>query len=251
MTLNVDIYSERGFTVRGDTKPHIEKFKEMGGKYNPYLIGGPGWVFSIKNRLIAVNKYVDKVNNENKLPKIIASPSKKRKGIDTESLNAWKRRKIKEIQEAENDIDGVIREVKEAYEHRKLELEYIFEQNTKIIKLQYESYKRDLDFNHFKDVTESVLVSTHYPNKFVKKPIKLIMFFMVALMIFGHIQIPYSWTEYGKEFIYNSTRFVNQTFDSLQESVNQTVYAWKESVIPRVTLSINQGTDKIREMAFW
>ena len=38
-------YSDRAFVVRGKTKDHKDKLKELNGRFNPYLEGGPGWVF--------------------------------------------------------------------------------------------------------------------------------------------------------------------------------------------------------------
>ena len=38
-------YSERAFVIRGKTKDHKDKLKELNGRFNPYLEGGPGWVF--------------------------------------------------------------------------------------------------------------------------------------------------------------------------------------------------------------
>lgn len=42
-------YSERALVVRGDTKPLKDKLKSLGGKFNPNLKGGAGWIFSIKH----------------------------------------------------------------------------------------------------------------------------------------------------------------------------------------------------------
>ena len=38
-------YSERAFVVRGKTKDCKDKLRELKGRFNPYLEGGPGWVF--------------------------------------------------------------------------------------------------------------------------------------------------------------------------------------------------------------
>lgn len=47
--LSVEDYSERAIVVRGDTKPYKEQLKQLGGKYNPNLRDGPGWIFSKKS----------------------------------------------------------------------------------------------------------------------------------------------------------------------------------------------------------
>ena len=39
-------YSEKAIAVTGDTRPIADKLKEMGGRFNPRLSCGPGWIFS-------------------------------------------------------------------------------------------------------------------------------------------------------------------------------------------------------------
>lgn len=51
-------YTERSFVVHGDTIPHANKLKELGGKFNPKLKIGPGWIFSIA-RKGSVQNYID------------------------------------------------------------------------------------------------------------------------------------------------------------------------------------------------
>lgn len=51
MSLDFEIedYSERSIVVRGkDTKTHSTELKELGGKWNPNLRNGGGWIFSKK-----------------------------------------------------------------------------------------------------------------------------------------------------------------------------------------------------------
>lgn len=48
--LTISDYTEKSIVVRGDdTKKIKEKLKELGGKYNPNLKDGAGWIFSKKN----------------------------------------------------------------------------------------------------------------------------------------------------------------------------------------------------------
>ena len=44
----IEEYSDKALVVRGDTKPVKVTLKEIGGKFNPKLKGGPGWIFSKK-----------------------------------------------------------------------------------------------------------------------------------------------------------------------------------------------------------
>jgi hypothetical protein len=48
--LTLKDYSEKSVAVQGDTRPHSETLKQMGGKFNRYLSGGPGWIFGIKKK---------------------------------------------------------------------------------------------------------------------------------------------------------------------------------------------------------
>lgn len=41
-------YSEKSFVLRGNTKIYKENIKKLGGKWNPSLKDGPGWIFSMK-----------------------------------------------------------------------------------------------------------------------------------------------------------------------------------------------------------
>lgn len=43
-------YSDYSIAVMGDTKPHKDKLKELGGKYNGKLKTGPGWIFPKKSQ---------------------------------------------------------------------------------------------------------------------------------------------------------------------------------------------------------
>ena len=43
--LYLEEYSEKAIVVRGETKSCSEDLKTLGGKYNPKLRGGGGWIF--------------------------------------------------------------------------------------------------------------------------------------------------------------------------------------------------------------
>ena len=44
--LQVEKYTEKSFVVRGKTQNYAKSLRELGGKYNPALKGGIGWIFS-------------------------------------------------------------------------------------------------------------------------------------------------------------------------------------------------------------
>jgi SprT protein len=52
-------YSEKALLVKGDTRPHKEQLKEIGGKWNPTL---KGWIFS-KRHTQEVEALVQKISN--------------------------------------------------------------------------------------------------------------------------------------------------------------------------------------------
>lgn len=43
-------YSEKAIAVIGETRPHSDALKGMGGRFNRYLKCGAGWIFSQKKR---------------------------------------------------------------------------------------------------------------------------------------------------------------------------------------------------------
>jgi hypothetical protein len=55
MSIVLQPYSDKSIVVRGDTKPIKDELMKLGGKWNPSLSGGPGWIFS--------SKYNDQVKN--------------------------------------------------------------------------------------------------------------------------------------------------------------------------------------------
>lgn len=55
--LKIVDYSEKAFAVIGNTKPYKERLRELGGRYNPALTCGPGWIFRAGKRE-EVEKYV-------------------------------------------------------------------------------------------------------------------------------------------------------------------------------------------------
>ena len=46
MGLKMELGEHKGYVcITGDTKPHKEQLKKLGGRYNPNLNGKPGWIF--------------------------------------------------------------------------------------------------------------------------------------------------------------------------------------------------------------
>ena len=47
--LSLNAYGERAIVVRGDTKSVKDILKNLGGRFNPRLNGGAGWIFSARS----------------------------------------------------------------------------------------------------------------------------------------------------------------------------------------------------------
>ena len=62
--LKIVDYNEKSIVVIGDTKPHKETLKAMGGYFSTKFLCGTGWLFN-KNKRNEVEKYINKVNNSN------------------------------------------------------------------------------------------------------------------------------------------------------------------------------------------
>jgi hypothetical protein len=43
-------YTEKSFVLRGDTKEYSRFLADSGGKWNPNLKDGAGWIFSMKKK---------------------------------------------------------------------------------------------------------------------------------------------------------------------------------------------------------
>ena len=43
--MKISDYTDKSIVVQGETRKYKEDLKKLGGKYNPQLNGGPGWVF--------------------------------------------------------------------------------------------------------------------------------------------------------------------------------------------------------------
>lgn len=69
--LKVVDYSEKAIVVAGNTKLFKTELKKLGGRYNPRLKCGQGWVFSAKKR----DEVVDLVKWINQLQKQLSLTS--------------------------------------------------------------------------------------------------------------------------------------------------------------------------------
>lgn len=59
--LIIEPYSEKSFVVRGNTKEYKHELMALKGKFNPYLNGGPGYIFS-NAHLKNVENFISKLD---------------------------------------------------------------------------------------------------------------------------------------------------------------------------------------------
>jgi hypothetical protein len=72
--LTIEPYSDQSFAVRGGlTRNYTAQLKKLGGKYNPNLRGGPGWIFSNRARADA-DQLVNAINS-GQIPPSAPSPT--------------------------------------------------------------------------------------------------------------------------------------------------------------------------------
>jgi hypothetical protein len=64
-------YTEKSFVLCGDTKIHKNILMEMGGKWNPNLKVGAGWIFSNKKK----DCVLEWINTIEKSPQVISNSS--------------------------------------------------------------------------------------------------------------------------------------------------------------------------------
>lgn len=55
-------YNDRSFAVRGDTKRYKDSLRQIGGRWNPNLKGGAGWIFSKKRHYDQVKSWLTKLD---------------------------------------------------------------------------------------------------------------------------------------------------------------------------------------------
>ena len=72
----IENYSEKSFVVLGETKPHKENIKKLGGKWNSRLRNNKmGWIFPISKK-VSIEKYINNFKTNGNIPEIEASQSK-------------------------------------------------------------------------------------------------------------------------------------------------------------------------------
>ena len=68
--ITISDYTEKSFAVRGNTKEYSRFLADSGGKWNPNLKDGAGWIFSMKKKENIENwlnsESKDKSKNESK-----------------------------------------------------------------------------------------------------------------------------------------------------------------------------------------
>ena len=72
----IENYSEKSFVVLGETKPHKENIKKLGGKWNIRLRNNKmGWIFPISKK-DSIEKYINNFKTTGNIPEIEVSQTK-------------------------------------------------------------------------------------------------------------------------------------------------------------------------------
>lgn len=76
--VTINKYSKKSFVVRGEkTKEHKDTLINLRGKWNRNLVGGPGWIFSKKNKQ-NVEDFVKQINSPNTTNQKLLKQSKRK-----------------------------------------------------------------------------------------------------------------------------------------------------------------------------
>jgi len=88
MNINLN-YTDKSFTVSGSTKDHKEELMALGGKYNPHLKTGPGYIFGNKKE-DEVRKFIESINNDGSKDQDILSINNSNNTNSTNNTNKKK-----------------------------------------------------------------------------------------------------------------------------------------------------------------
>ena len=117
----IEDYSEKSFVVLGDTKPHKEHIKKLGGKWNSRLKDGKmGWIFPMSKKEY-VEKYIKNFKKTGKISEIEAQSYNQSKTFsmsqkDLENI-------LKRLEKLEQEVLNLRQEVKYLKSNKKFELE--------------------------------------------------------------------------------------------------------------------------------
>ena len=105
----IENYTEKSFVVLGDTRPHKENIKKLGGKWNSRLRDNKmGWIFPMSKR-DSVEKYINTFKKTGDIPEIKESQTKMVSMSQKDLENILKRLEQleQEVKELKNkDIGG-------------------------------------------------------------------------------------------------------------------------------------------------
>ena len=104
----IENYSEKSFVVLGETKPHKENIKKLGGKWNSRLRNNKmGWIFPISKK-DSIEKYIDNFKTNGNIPEIEVNQSKMFSMSQKDLENILKR-----LEKLEQEVSCLRQEVKE------------------------------------------------------------------------------------------------------------------------------------------
>ena len=132
--ITIEDYSEKAIVVRGNTTPYKEKIMKLGGKWNPKLRDGPGWIFpktkksSIEQwmasgevieaprRVFSQNVTEEKAMTEDTFNKVIKNLG----GLSVSELISLRDKVSERINQlSADDIEGMVEELEDSEEEQK------------------------------------------------------------------------------------------------------------------------------------
>ena len=96
-------YSSKSIVVTGETKPLKDELRELGGRFNPHLETGPGWVFKVEDRAKVEAFLKDPQSNS------VGNPaSSTATNVSSSSSSSSKRTSVEETGVAKADVPYIV-----------------------------------------------------------------------------------------------------------------------------------------------
>jgi hypothetical protein len=132
--MEIKNYTDKSFVLCGEeTKNHKDYIKELGGKWNPNLTTGPGWIFSI-NQKEKVHEWI-KTKSPKDGEKSSPIINKKEWGVNLErKKNQSPISSVSSSSLSEELIEELIEEIRKNNKHQEYEYEYEYEYENNVKK---------------------------------------------------------------------------------------------------------------------
>lgn len=131
-TLSYSVYNDKSLVVRGDRMTYKDIIKQVGGRWNSKMKGGPGWIVP-RSKEELVKRLVEKVTEKEKEKEIVTKPEpiKKQdtpknivKSLNIENVDSYKEEQLLHQRYEEEEDEIVIEADEEDEEEKKEEFAY-------------------------------------------------------------------------------------------------------------------------------